>query len=144
NGGDSGPLAGFGLASAGFNNGLGPVGGAFRPPGGGLGFVSPTGGSVSSFTGAGSKLPARGPPHGPPVQDPRKAQLIAGAFVDQGQYKPTQDGFANADLDALLQAYGAYWNVSTTDPSGGQGFVIPSPNGGHSAGKNVDEHPAWV
>lgn len=55
----------------------------------------------------------------PAVQPPRphEAELLAGDYDDLGDYRPTGDGFANADLDALLGAYGAHWQIDVRAPA---------------------------
>ncbi|MFO0746598.1 MAG: peptidoglycan-binding domain-containing protein [Myxococcota bacterium] len=79
--------------------------------------------------------------------DPRISALAEGKFAGKGKYKGTGDGFEDADLDALLAAYGEFWKIDVrakaptrkqeAGPAGGQ-------NGVDGSGRSVEGHPAWV
>lgn len=84
-----------------------------------------------------------GPPAKDPVDDPQKAQLLAGGFADRGEYRASGDGFADAALDQLLAAYGDFWGIDVRAPAKPDD-PQNKPGGGDSAGKGVHLHPPWV
>ena len=84
---------------------------------------------------------------GPATRQPRSPalqKLIDGSFSHAGKYKPAKDGFADAELDVLLKEYGKYWLVDTSLAPGAGDGGDNGKAGGHSAGKEVLEHPPWV
>lgn len=83
-------------------------------------------------------------------RDPRIDKLLSGAYAGEGAYKDTQDGFVNAELQALLEQYGTFWAVDVhaapkaQEPAAGGEAKPQPPGGGDSAGKAVAAHPPWV